>query len=153
MDMKILISLTIILIVIVGIYYGYSNYKNDINKKNNAGEITKEEKINTLKKIEESSNSINITSLALTCYFIDNKKYPEQLCDLTTPIAYMVSIPKDPFKEKLYIQYRKESNYDSVVWLVGPDGMDNEGKIVFDMKNGLKSSGDLVRVSHQNHTE
>ena len=151
--MKKLIGFAVILIVIFGIYYAYSNYKYEINKKMDVGKITTEEKMNVLKKIEESSNAINITNLALTCYYFDNKEYPEQLYNLTTPIAYMISIPKDPFIENSYIHYRKESKYDSVIWLVGPDGIDNEGKTVFNLKNGLKSSGDLVRVSHQKQIE
>ena len=113
---------------------------------------------------------------ALLLYRVDNRTYfgmtssnpYEELRLLTTPVAYIESMPTDPFRHSESAYGSRTSNYDysslkQQHWLLvslGPDtdedtsgsmalprSREHAHKITFDPSNGLTSSGDLFRVS------
>jgi type II secretion system protein G len=57
-------------------------------------------------KVARAKSDLRVIALALDAYHVDNNRYPEtyitprwQRFDcLTTPIAYMTSVPRDPFE-------------------------------------------------------
>jgi len=57
-------------------------------------------------KVSRAKNDMRAIATALESYRVDNSKYPvwswewEYLARLTKPIAYITSIPKDPFAER-----------------------------------------------------
>jgi hypothetical protein len=83
---------------------------------------------------------------ALESYYVDWNKYPTNLNNLTTPIAYLTQVFGDPFAKgdetlKLGVS---EKNYWKT-YSVGPDQEDNKGEIIYDPTNGTISKGDIVR--------
>lgn len=89
---------------------------------------------------------------------------------LTTPIAYITRIKKDPFSENgetpyWYFKPTKErdaalfgQNITWILWGVGPDGKPNIAtsmdfiaprvyEIIYDPTNGVNSSGDIIRTN------
>ncbi len=101
---------------------------------------------------------------ALESYRVDFRVYPEQMRQLTTPIAYISRIPNDPFIPFAYQAkdpatgelaphpgggtYRMEHAPDYTelrVFSIGPDGRDQQGAVAYDLANGTFSEGDIVR--------
>jgi beta-lactamase regulating signal transducer with metallopeptidase domain len=65
---------------------------------------------------------------ALSAYYVDNNTGPSHPHSLTTPIAYITSIPKDPFGDGPYqILAGDTENKTVMVRSVGPDGDNDEG--------------------------
>jgi hypothetical protein len=81
----------------------------------------------------------------LEAYYVDNNRFPATFPALTTPIAYIATLPQDPFsKEPAWYQYVPKEN-DWLLFSVGPDQTDNEGALEFDSTNGTLSTGDIIR--------
>ncbi|MCX7919034.1 MAG: type II secretion system protein GspG [bacterium] len=97
---------------------------------------------NQLAQAEDDLRSLHI---ALDSWKVDNKTYPDTLFVLTTPIAYIVRIPTDPFTQNAVFNYKKLNDNDFIIWSIGPDGKNDNGQIVYDQNNGLTSSGDIIR--------
>jgi len=74
-------------------------------------------------KVARSEAEMRQLATALECYYIDNNVYPEDLDDLTTPIAYITSLPTDPFAEEEVYDYVKEPE---MMWLLRSYGTDLE---------------------------
>ncbi|MFH1742012.1 MAG: type II secretion system protein GspG [bacterium] len=66
--------------------------------------------------------------MALESYFIDNSRYPETLDQLVEPIAYLSSVPSDPWTGEPYIYRQRENTY--ILISAGPDG-----RIDFDVES------------------
>ena len=69
---------------------------------------------------------------------------------LTTPVAYMSSIPLDPFGKGLYYGYADHNCSNTVgqsylFMAAGPDGIHGGGGTPFNMTNGVTSYGDIWR--------
>ncbi len=117
---------------------------------------------------------------ALLMYRLDNRCYFDQmggnphqeLRRLTTPIAYIVSIPQDPYRRSNAVYTSVTSNYDysaygpdkcKTDWLlhgIGPDtdediGVSSYGPrtsdlfkgLLYQISNGIVSSGDVIHTS------
>lgn len=113
---------------------------------------------------------------ALLLYRVDNRTYfgmtssnpYEELRLLTTPVAYIESMPTDPFRHSDSVYKGRTSNYDyssygRISWVLaslGPDTDEDASGLCFQpgpperlygacyhTSNGLTSSGDLYRVS------
>lgn len=132
-------------------------------------------------KIAKAESEMRNTDVALESYQLDNNKYPgwyggqsciNRLTPLTTPIAYMGSVPIDPFiylsgsirrHNEQHVAYdtydyvsapktggNLDSSFRCGMWRLasaGPDGYQTFGSVfTFHQSNGLNSVGDLVRV-------
>jgi len=93
-------------------------------------------------------------SVALEAYMVDWNVYADNLSKLTTPVAYLTSIPKDPFAtgteqgQVVPLNYLKKD--DKVyVYSYGPDKDDDNCEIAYDSTNGTKSDGDIFRVNER----
>jgi outer membrane lipoprotein-sorting protein len=89
-------------------------------------------------------------SVALEAYKIDYNVFPRTLAPcITTPIAYMASVPLDPFagEKKQPYNYRTTDPKNWEVWSIGPDGKDDQGGIWYDPAKGFVSPGDIVRTN------
>ena len=86
-------------------------------------------------------------AVALESYQIDHNAYPPALApNLTTPIAYIRYIPFDPFStEAKTMRYELTEGKRWLLWSVGPDRVDDKGKIEYDPANGTVSKGDITR--------
>jgi beta-lactamase regulating signal transducer with metallopeptidase domain/tetratricopeptide (TPR) repeat protein len=103
--------------------------------------------------------------VALESYRVDWGVIPESKWFLTTPIAYMTAIPKDPFvpfalqpKDPAtgeMFPYPGEDTYtlevspdftQLFVYSIGPDGRDDKAAVAFDPANGTVSGGDVIRT-------
>ena len=116
---------------------------------------------------------------ALFMYRIDNQCYFEQMGSnphaemrrLTTPVAYIVSIPHDPFRGPNALYASTTPNYDyssygpqcKTDWLlhgIGPDTDEDIGvggygpqtadlfiRLLYQTTNGIVSSGDVIHTS------
>lgn len=101
-------------------------------------------------KIGESKVSLRSLHVALEAWKVDNKTYPDTLQVLTTPVFYIARQPIDPFTRGAEFNYKKINDTDFLLWSIGPDGKNDDGKIVYNQNNGLTSSGDIVRTPTSN---
>lgn len=105
----------------------------------------------------QARNRLLTTALALQAYRADHGAYPASLADLSP--AYLKSIPSDPFALKGAFGYRREGER-YVLWSVGPDCSDDNGKPIIDPKApadapardkhraDMQSKGDIVAGIH-----
>lgn len=143
-----LLIVVIIILVAVGAYFYWqsSNQKTEVasNQTPGSNEPTTEPTIE--QNIQYAKTTLQSIQTALESWKIDHKSYPDTLYALTTPIAYITSIPKDPFTQDQVFSYKKINDEDFMLWSVGPDGKDDGGRILFYEKNGVTSPGDIVRT-------
>jgi len=131
-------------------------------------------------KVARVQSDARSTGTALEQYRLDNNAYPLDafnqapvgLVMLTTPVAYMSSLPEDIFKPEilleqmdpgggLWLELGTDTGQEKVVgsWLLisaGPDGADDTdghpafpfGTVMweYDPSNGLNSTGDILRM-------
>jgi type II secretion system protein G len=126
----------------------------------------------TRAKVARIHADMRSLATALEAYRVDNNAYPPsanppdwmpdtQTWRLTTPIAYITSVPKDTFAFKPaemllggpfgvfgdYIHYVDQAALDQY-WLLfsyGPDGDLEFEEVHYDPTNGTVSSGDIYR--------
>jgi len=140
----------IILILVIGIAaLGYWYYKGQKNKKvvevSPVNKLTEEEmKMTPEQKLGEMNIRLRTAQTALMSFYIDEKRFPEELKELTTPIAYLSRYPTDLFQGGAPLNYQKVSTNHFRVWSVGPDGKDDHGEKVLDEKEGINGLGDMV---------
>ena len=108
-------------------------------------------------------------AVGLECYYIDHNRYPKELDQLITPVAYLSAIPRDTYGSEGNDELRYGTD-GTTKWILqsrGPDGnfdMDlqlfldstlgprfitgtNPGaKYVYDPTNGTGSDGDIMRT-------
>ena len=108
---------------------------------------TDEEKAQFIRQNNSRVKS-DLRSLAtgLEAYFVDNNTYPRSLSNLTSPIAYLSRMFKDPYTLQTEYGYEKRGNNNWIVWSIGPDGKDQGGREVYQEGQGLESKGDIIRV-------
>ena len=134
----------IVILIAVGVYF----YWKSLNSKSEsvAGQPPGNNEMTLEQKLQYATTNLRSIHTALESWKIDHKSYPDNLFVLTTPIAYMTRIPKDPFTQNEVFRYKKISDEDFLLWSVGPDGKDDGGQILFNQNNGVTSSGDIVRA-------
>ncbi|MFB3896887.1 MAG: type II secretion system protein GspG [bacterium] len=139
---KWLVVIVIIIVVAAAVYY-FSRNSNPPPVSSSEKRTAQDEP--TIKQnIDYAISNLRSIQTALESWKIDYKSYPDNLYVLTTPIAYVTSIAKDPFTQDEIFRYNKISNEDYMLWSVGPDGKDDGGRILFYERNGLNSGGDIV---------
>ncbi len=140
-------------------------------------------------KIANAESEMRTLDTALEMYRMDNNHYPlwrdsggtnlnpvnRRLVALTTPIAYISSVPQDPFvfgppgarnddsQHVAYVTYDYIEAFSQKVhgntplgaafhcaeWRIngyGPDGTNDVGALTYNASNGLTSRGDLIRT-------
>lgn len=108
---------------------------------------TEEEKERTVRGLTARARAdMRNMAVGLESFFIDHSRYPADLHELTTPIAYFTRIMNDSFTQNTDMGYEKREPKDWILWSIGPDGEDNSGDLVFDSTNGAFSDGDIIRV-------
>ena len=98
-----------------------------------------------LNKVKQVDGDLRALATAVESYFVDYNAYPPNLNVLTTPIAYIPKVMKDPFKPDADLGYKKLGDKDWILWSVGPDGKDDGGEVIYDKSKGVESAGDIVR--------
>lgn len=126
----------------------------------------------TRAKVARVEADMRSMAVALEAYHVDNNDYPPsanppswepdtQTWRLTTPIAYMTSVPLDPFVYRPvdiplggpfgifgpYVHYVDQAVLDQF-WLLfsyGPDGDLEFQELHYDPTNGTVSDGDIYR--------
>jgi hypothetical protein len=83
--------------------------------------------------------------IALEAYNVDFNVYPKTLLVLTTPVAYITEIGRDPFAASDATYQYDNPDTSWLVWSVGPDQADDHGKLIYDPTNGVFSKGDVIR--------
>ena len=73
----------------------------------------------------ETYRKLLILELALRAYYLDYKKYPDNLSQLCP--KYLSKLPKDPFTVNEDFKYKKTGS-DYIVYSIGPDFKDDNGK-------------------------
>ena len=110
-------------------------------------------------KVSRVQADIRSISTAIGAYEIDNGQFPSSLSGITTPIAYMSSLPGDPFAPpggSVGYQYMAAGE-SFVIVSYGPDAIldtpvnPNAATIpspllYYDPSNGLTSRGDIIRA-------
>ncbi|MDX9755370.1 MAG: prepilin-type N-terminal cleavage/methylation domain-containing protein [bacterium] len=140
-------------------------------------------------KIASSVSDMRAVETALEMYRLDNNRYPywrdasgvninpvnRRLIALTSPMAYMSSVPQDPFvfgppgsridetQHEAYVTYdyieaKSQQIHNNLPlgaafrcaeWRLngyGPDGLNDTGYFTYNASNGLRSRGDLTRT-------
>ena len=93
-------------------------------------------------KVSRSKNDLRVLGSASMQYYLDNNQYPpdnfpgqtldiQSLQFLTTPVAYLSSVPGSPFEESPPVGYRLPDQYE--YWL----GFVEAGRMVFDDGAGM----------------
>jgi type II secretion system protein G len=123
-------------------------------------------------KVARVETDMRTLAVALEAYRVDEDQYPPsanppswqpetQTWRLTTPVAYVTSIPRDTFAYRpssmllggpfgvfgSYLHYVDEAVLDQY-WLLfsyGPDGDMEYGELHYDPTNGTVSDGDIYR--------
>jgi len=95
-------------------------------------------------KEKEAEGNLQKVVDAAEAYWVENNRYPEKDLDLTTPIAYIKEIPKDPFTQDNVIGFKKNDKHNFTVWSIGPDLKDDIGDVAYDPSNGVFSDGDIL---------
>lgn len=98
----------------------------------------------------DTQNRLLLLSLALQAYKADNGKYPNGLTDLVP--KYLKKIPTDPFDTNNSPFCYKKTGEKYLLYSVGPDHKDDNGKPIDNIRNGKSSryiaiddsTGDIV---------
>ena len=92
------------------------------------------------RKMQNVKTDLSNISTVIKNYFETNERLPQSLNEL----SLNKNIIKDKFSKKgeSYI-YRIEKD-EWLLYSRGPNGEDNNGDILYNYKNGLKSTGDII---------
>lgn len=150
---------TLIVIVIVGII-AYVVY--DIMAVKPSGEsqpvvsnsllaepLTTEQNMDIETKVKRTQNDLRTIATAVESFYVDYRRYPERLEQLTTPIAYLTATPIDQFNPSQNLIYRSEGQR-WIAMSIGPDQHDDSYTISYDPSNGTISTGDIIRTGPNN---
>lgn len=114
-------------------------------------------------RVSRAKADLRSIHTAMESYHIDHETYPDFMFSLTTPIAYLSTYFHDPFADVKaevaeegvaqpdpgpgYVKKRFAQDYSAIyLYSVGPDGIDQQGELVYDPTNGTVSAGDIVRT-------
>ena len=117
-------------------------------------------------KVSRAHSDMRSLATAIEAYMIDNNTYPKELEPfLTTPVAYITSVPTDPFAttEGAAFRYRSQDDKGWILFSAGPDKQYDIDPVkdydaakenplpqlflkTYDPTNGTTSRGDIWRV-------
>ena len=96
------------------------------------------------RRLAKARTALERVSTGMEAYVVDHSVWPEEWRQITTPIAYVRAVPQDPYAVGRALRWEKMAGGKSVVYSIGPDGVDQRGTVDYDPTNGAKSAGDLV---------
>ncbi len=100
-------------------------------------------------RIRGTTWELRTVSDGLNNYYSQYSTYPLNLINLTTPIAYLNIVPTDRFMiprtKDIYI-YHNLARDKAILYSKGPDKIDDNGKLIYDPTNGIKSHGDILFI-------
>jgi len=113
-------------------------------------------KLTTEEQVAAVEVDLKTLELTLADYFSTNNTFPDSLNSLTTPIAFITTLPVDPFNLDRHPVDKGENPYkylkrgegetaDVTLYSYGPDKDDDNASVAYDPRNGTKSNGDIVR--------
>ena len=160
--MKLFFTLLLIVIVIVGGYLYWQSRSSSPTTATTVSGIamygdntpieytgTEEEQKQFIQSaVDKSKSDLRTIGVALDSYYVDFNTYPRNLFMVSTPIAYLVSVPKDPFTKSSYMKYVKKDK-DFLIWSIGPDLKNNDGSAKYQGTQGEKSAGDIIRTTKE----
>jgi prepilin-type N-terminal cleavage/methylation domain-containing protein len=121
----------------------------------------------TRSKVSRTQSEMRTVGLALESYYVDSNCYPREgpagtcniapdgLPELTTPIAYITTFPKDIFHddEGMLQPIHYGMCHSGVtywyLWSFGPDRANQYAELIYDPTNGTISNGDIKRTTAQ----
>jgi hypothetical protein len=145
---KAIIIVVVLVLVAVGVlvYWIISNPKPEPSPVQIAGpETEREEAIKN--KVAESNVGLKHLRIAVWSYFVDHNSIPDTASQLCAPVAYLSRIPADPFTEGSELNYTKLGKKEFLIWGIGPDGINDNGQIIYDPSNGISSRGDIIQTN------
>ena len=149
--MKKLFAVLVVILIGYGVYYWQTHQTGGggvSNIKPVKVEGTPEQREAVIRQnLEQTRANLRTCAVGAESYFVDNKTYPDNLAQLTTPIAYLTAIPKDVFTEGSFVQYKKVGDKSYLIWSIGADGKDDGGQVAYDTTKELESAGDMIRTN------
>ena len=97
-------------------------------------------KARTLEVGAETQNALLLTALALQAYKLEQGRYPMTLAALVP--VYLKELPSDPFALSSALSYKLQGA-KFLLYSVGPDGNNDGGQPIFDVKKEKPSAGVL----------
>jgi len=104
-------------------------------------------------KVSRARTDLRSLAMAVEAYFVDNNIPPERMERLYQgPVKYISAPPMDPFATyssgQPYLHYLRADDppWYWIAYSIGPDQIDNGGRIVYDPTNGTISAGDIIRL-------
>lgn len=103
------------------------------------------------KEVADLMAKQNAIRSAIISYSVIQKEFPQTLNQLTTPVAYLASVPDDPFLPGLPIGYRIEGEGETgkaLIYSVGPDLDDDnaEKRLMISSPTASLEDGDIITV-------
>lgn len=90
-------------------------------------------------------NDMDVLTAAIKHYYQVYNRFPRELSDLLSPVAYISKVPLDVFSDdnQPYI-YRVIDEKSWMLYSIGPDSHDDLGVVEYDIKNDPISKGDII---------
>ncbi len=113
-------------------------------------------KLTIEEKIAAVDADLKTLELTLGDYFSTHNTFPGDLISLSTPIAFISTLPVDPFNQDRHPVDKGENPYkylkrgegetaEVTLYSYGPDTDDDNASVVYDSQNGTISNGDIFR--------
>ena len=102
----------------------------------------------TARKYAEAQQRLEEMKVAVEKYQQENGRLPRSLTDLLHPAGrYLERIPEDPFGvmagDTLRLVYARDKD-QVTIYSIGPDGVDNQGAVVYEFEKDPNGEGDIV---------
>jgi hypothetical protein len=96
----------------------------------------------------QAQNALLTVALALRAFRAEHGAYPRALDELVAR-GYLARLPDDPFAVKAPLRYRRIAPDRYVLYSVGPDGRDDNGKAIDDPRAARRGGGRGNDPRHQ----
>ena len=90
---------------------------------------------------DRTQNNLLLAAALLQAYRRDHGAYPAALSQLAP--RYLQAVPDDPFAPQGPLRYRRQGT-TTVLYSIGPDGIDQQGTPIKDMRNDLSDRYDVT---------
>jgi hypothetical protein len=91
--------------------------------------------------VQQTKNVFVLVEFALRAYYLEHGKYPETLNELTPD--YLQKISDDPFSSNQPLLYKRDKE-TYLLYSIGPDGKDDDGKSAGEKFIPADAKGDIV---------
>lgn len=100
-----------------------------------------------LQSCDEAREGLEAVKLAAQAFAEAKGRLPATMAELAQDGQYLKTVPHDPFASAPGSELRLVPNAESgdiVIYSVGPDGVDDQGRIPYDPDSGVDGKGDIV---------